>query len=772
MTNTTDKRPEQGNLATPPAGGSTAARDGVSLSMARLGQAENLLKQGQHVQAAALLEQVLAPPLLHAEAQYLLAIGTLMKGEGSAALIHARRAVYGNGNDARYQFTLGRCHKAAGDLSAAESAYRQALQIKPDYVEAMVSLGIVLKGRGDADAAITLYDQALQLAPGYAVAHANRANALALRAAQAADQPADGQPPAEVLQAQAQAVALEPHNAVLRRNQGVLLVRAQQRLAAAEAFNMALSLDPADVESCLHLGGSLRALGDTALARAAYEKWLDINPPNAPVMRALAALLTRLGETDEALSLAEKAAALDLDPFALMQIGSTLMQSRRLEESLAYCRRAVELSAGRAALYPTLLLGANYLLEDPQDIFALHADFGRRVQPVAGTPAPWRPRPPGRALRVGYVSGDFVRHSVSYFISGLLEKHDKSRFDITLYNNLGWGDSVTQRFKAFGHRWVDCEGLSDEALKRRVQDDGIDVLIDLSGHTSHSRVSMFALGAAPVQLSYLGYPTTSGVLANHFRITDSVIDPGDMPALAAEHPLHLPRSMFCYRPDEEPAIGPVPAAAAGHVTFGSFNNIAKLSDHTLELWARVMLAVPGSRLLLKSSSMAQPANRRNIEEFMARQGVAAERLRLQPWNASKSSHLDTYNEVDVALDPFPYNGATTTCEALWMGVPVVTRHGRTHTSRMGASILLGIGKPEWVCPDDDAYVAVAEQLARDTTALKHWRAQARGQLKASPLFDEAGFTQCFESLLLQAFDAVGTGQAEAQQPSRPESVPT
>ncbi|MBC7941693.1 MAG: hypothetical protein H7Z19_18395, partial [Chitinophagaceae bacterium] len=315
-------------------------------------------------------------------------------------------------------------------------------------------------------------------------------------------------------------------------------------------------------------------------------------------------------------------------------------------------------------------------------------------------------------------------------------------------------------------------GLSDEALKKRVQEDGIDVLIDLSGHTSHSRVSMFALGAAPVQLCYLGYPTATGVLANHFRITDSAIDPDDMPALAAEQPLRLPRSMFCYRPDEEPAIGPVPAAIFGHVTFGSFNNIAKLSDHTLALWARVMLALPGSRLLLKSSSMAQPANRQNIEQFMSSRGVAPDRLRLQPWNASKSSHLETYNEVDVALDPFPYNGATTTCEALWMGVPVITRSGRTHTSRMGASILNCIGKTGWVCADDDAYIAAAVQLAEDKTGLAHWRAHARGWLAATPLFDEAGFTQCFESALLQAFDAVGARTLQASKAPEPKPVST
>ena len=740
-------------------GGVVVMADAVAAVFARLAQAEQCLQRGQHALAMPLLEQVLTPAPLFAEAQYLLAIAQLMKGDAPVALSRALQAVANNGKDARYAFTLGRAYKACGDLAAAESAYRQALTLRPDYVEAMVSLGIVLKTRGDADGAIALYDRALHIAPDYAVAHANRANALSLRAAQAADRAVDHLPPEEILQAQAQAVALAPRNAVLQRNHGILLAQARQRLAAANAFNTALSLDPADVESCLYLGVSLCVLGDNQLARMAYEKWLAINPPSAPVLRALSALLTREGETDQALVLAEQAAALDLDPFALLQIGGTLMQSRRLDEALSYCRRALDLAADKTSFYPTLLLGSNYVVEDPQELSALHADFGRFVHPAVLKRPPWRPLAAGQRLRVGYVSGDFVRHSVSYFISGLFEHHDKSRFDVTLYHNLGWGDAVTERFKALGHRWVECEGLSDEALARRVQEDGIDVLVDLSGHTSHSRILMFAKGVAPVQISYLGYPAATGLHAHQFRITDTQIDPGDMPALGGEKPICLPRSMFCYRPDENPAIGPVPAQQAGHVTFGSFNNIAKLSDRTLALWARVMLAVPGSCLLLKSPSMAQPANRHNIEQFMLLQGVTPERLRFQPRNASKSSHLETYNAVDVALDPYPYNGATTTCEALWMGVPVLTRCGRTHTSRMGASILNATGKAQWVCTDDDTFLAAAVRLAADPAALAQWRTDARSFLAGTPLFDEAGFARHFESALLQAHHAAGAGAA-------------
>ena len=730
-------------------------------SAAPLAEAQHLLSMGQIASAKALLLKALDRAATRPEARYLLAVADVMQGNPAAAIEHAIVAVTASPRDARYRFTLGRAFKANGNLGDAERAYREALELAPGYVEAMVSLGIVLKARGDADGAIAVYDRAIALAPEFAAAHANRATALALRAALEADGSTDEAPTDAALEAQTRAVGLAPGNAVLHRNLGVMLVRARRRWDAAGAFNQSLAADPSDVHACLHLGFCLRALGASKLACEVYEKWLGQNAPNAVVMRALSGLLTRDGQVDAALPWAEQAAELDPDPYSLLQLGNTYLQARRLEDAMAHCRQAVDLAGGRAALYPTYLLGSNYLYEDPQTIFDLHAEFGRCLPPPRAERPRWQPLAEGQRLRVGYVSGDFVRHSVSYFLGALLERHDKARFEVTCYNNLGWSDGVTERLKTYGHRWFDCEGLSDDALRRQIEADGIHVLIDLSGHTSHSRVFMFGLGCAPVQLSFLGYPTVSGLPSNDFRISDSVIDPGDMPVLANEQPLCLPRTMFCYRPDEQPDIGAVPALGRGHVTFGSFNNIAKVSDHTLALWAQAMQAVPGSRLLLKAAAMAQVSNRDNIERFMAAHGVAPERLTLQPWVASKHSHLSQYNEIDVALDPYPYNGATTTCEALWMGVPVVSLHGRTHTSRMGASILRGIGKAEWVTHSDAAYVATVARLAGDLHALAEWRLQARRQLAASELFDEPGFTTSFEALLSQAWALAGEHSFQA-----------
>ena len=331
--------------------------------------------------------------------------------------------------------------------------------------------------------------------------------------------------------------------------------------------------------------------------------------------------------------------------------------------------------------------------------------------------------------------------------------------EVFCYHNNARSDAVTPNLKSFGHAWVECAQLSDDALARRIRADGIDILVDLTGQTANSRVLMFAQAPAPVQIAYLGYPTVSGVPAIDWRITDASVDPGDMPSLAGERPLVLPRSMFCYQPgNDAPDLVPPPSQRNGHVTFGSFNNLAKVTDHTLELWAAAMTAVPASRLVLKSASMAQPSNRVNIERFMSERGIAPERLSLQPRRAADSDHLALYNEIDIALDTFPYNGATTTCEALWMGLPVVSLSGRTHTSRMGASLLGAIGRSDWVVHDDESFPRLAAALAADAPALAQWRASARVHMASSVLCDGPGFARTFEQALEKAWITSAAGE--------------
>ena len=733
---------------------------------APLDQAQALLARGEHDAAVRLARAELQRDPSSGAAQLLLAIAGVMRGRPDEALAHASEAVRLCPGDARAWFALGRAHKLGHALQAAAAAYRQALVLDPGYAEAHVSLGITLKHGGDIDAAMLHYERAIVLNPALAAAHANLAYARAAQAESQATAGAGRAPAQPVLEAAARAAALAPASAELHFNLGLLLRHAGQRREAIDAFNRALGLQPSNLGYCLHLGHDLTAVGDANHAAVLYERWLQINPPAPPVMRALAQLLTREGKAGQALAWAEQAVALESDPKNWLQLCHAYQQCRRLGDSLVAGRKAIEMSGRHWEQYSVPLLVATYVLEDPVAINALHAEFGRALTASLST-APLGPaRPAARAgarsaaLRVGYVSSDFIHHSVSFFMGPLLTHHDRSRIEVWCYHGRGWADGMTESLKALGHHWVDCGSMSDEALLQRIRDDGIDILIDLSGHTAGARLRVFGQGAAPLQMSYLGYPTATGVARIEYRISDAIIDPGDMPSTGSECPRCLPGSMFCYRPPERPAIVPRLAPPPGGLVFASFNNLAKLNDRTLALWARVLRAVPGSRLLIKAAAAADPANRPDIEAFMAACGVAAERLDLRSQLAVRSSHLEVYNEVDVALDSFPYNGATTTCEALWMGVPVISLKGRTHTARMGASILAAAGQPGWVADDEDHFVATAGAVAHVVPTRQRWRAEARDLLQRSSLMDEAGFTRGFEQLLLQAWaDAVAAAPA-------------
>jgi len=739
----------------------------TELTVDRRAQAQALLVGGDAPAAAALAWQMLAEPSQAGGAHLLLAIAGVMQGQPDMARAHAQQAVTLSPNDAQAFFALGRAHKLAVELPQAQAAYRRAIELDPGYAEAHVSLGIALKHMGDLGAAIACYERALTLSPTMASALANLAYARAALAERSAAAGADRAPAAALIKDAQRAAALDPGNAQLHFNLGLMLRQARRRSDAIDAFNRALGLAPARLDCCLHLGHELSASGAFKTAAVLYERWQQVNPPTPSVMRALANLLAREGEAGQALHWAQKAAALDPDPKGWLQLCHAYQQCRRLSDSLAAGRQAIALSGRHWEMYSVPLMVASYLLEDPEPIAELHSQFGEaldaslaaagRVDGPALQPVSAPPSTPavaaGQPLRVGYLSSDFINHSVAFFMGALLQHHDRSRFEVWCYHNRGWGDSMTEQLRALGHYWVECEHLSDEALVQRIRTDGIDILIDLSGHTAGGRLRVFGLGAAPLQVSYLGYPTATGVRGLHHRMSDAVIDPGDMPGTGSETPLRLPVSMFCYRPPESPPIEAVAPSQRGPITFGSFNNLAKLSDRTLDLWAQVLRTVPASRLLLKAGAAADPANRQDIESYLATRGITADRLDLRARVEARTGHLSLYNEVDVALDTYPFNGATTTCEALWMGVPVVTLKGRTHTSRMGASILGAAGQSGWVTGSEQAFVDVACRLARDPAALGHWRISARAALQRSRLLDERAFAADFEQALLQAWAA-------------------
>ncbi|MEJ0048374.1 MAG: hypothetical protein WDN04_21330 [Rhodospirillales bacterium] len=351
---------------------------------------------------------------------------------------------------------------------------------------------------------------------------------------------------------------------------------------------------------------------------------------------------------------------------------------------------------------------------------------------------------------MGYVSPDFNNHVIGFFVEPFLAAHDRARVEVYCYDNADKRDEVTERFRGYADHWREIDQLDDAAAADLIRRDGIDILIDLAGHTRAGRSALFARKPAPVQMAYLGYPLTSGLTAMDYRISDGYCDPpGLTDAHYVEANLRLPASLWCYRPpDDIPVVAPLPAASNGYVTFGSFNVPAKIGEQVAALWAQLLARVPDSRLLFAPIPLGQA--RARIQEMFVRHGVDAARLEFMPRMATVE-YQALRHRVDIALDTFPCGGASTTCETLWMGVPLVTLTGNTFASRAGTSLMTALGMPELVAPSGERYIEIAAGLARDPEALASMRKGLRGRMRLSPLTDGVALARGLEELYRKAF---------------------
>jgi protein O-GlcNAc transferase len=354
-------------------------------------------------------------------------------------------------------------------------------------------------------------------------------------------------------------------------------------------------------------------------------------------------------------------------------------------------------------------------------------------------------RDPDRRLRVGYLSPDLRRHSVAYFVAPLLLAHDRREVEAICYASVLRPDAFTDELRAMADGWVDAHRLDDASLAARIRADRIDVLIELAGHTRDSRLLACAYRPAPVQIGYIGYPNTTGVGAIDYRITDQVADPDGFDDHYCETLIRLPRCFLAYAaPRHAPEVGPLPFQRNGYITFGSFNNLAKINRRVIALWAEILNQVEGSCLVLKSAGTGDAETKAGLEAAFAAQGIAPERLRILPPAAEAQEHLAVYNEIDLALDPFPYNGTTTTCEALWMGVPVITLAGDRHAGRVGASLLHAVGFQAGIAATPEDYALTARLLASQPELLAAARRHLRSDLARSPLRDHEGHARAVE----------------------------
>lgn len=528
--------------------------------------------------------------------------------------------------------------------------------------------------------------------------------------------------------------------------------------AAEQAYGRSIAIDADAFEARVNLGVLLGQRGAAEEAAVQLRAALRHDPNHPLVLRNLGGVLRSTGELDEALQLLERSLSLDPNDAGVHSNLGLVCSSLGLHaRALPHLERAVALAPAELSYYDNLLMLMHYSSEcDCDTIFAAHRRYGEVAAQLARPLSPQARRPlDGRKLRVGFVSADLRKHSVAFFLEPLLEHLDRERFELHAYSASRVSDEVTARLRPHFSTFTEAAGLDDDALAAQLRRDALDVLVDLGGHTQGNRLGAFARKPTPVQLTYLGYPNTTGLASIDFRLTDAWADPGPADdALHTERLLRLESGFLSYRPPaQSPDVAPPPSTTGAAPTFGSFNALAKLSERTLALWSRLLAETPEARLLLKESFLSRPATRRLVEQRLVGHGIALDRVVLLGHVAALDGHLAAYGQVDVALDSFPYNGTTTTCDALWMGVPVVTLAGDAHVSRVGVSLLSRLGLSEHIALSDDDYVQKARDLLRDTPRRVDLRASARERLLRSGITDGARVTRAFEAALLAAFEA-------------------
>ena len=573
----------------------------------------------------------------------------------------------------------------------------------------------------------------------------------------------------------------EPGNAEAWFMHGTLLGNAGRLQEAADCLRQTVKLQPGNALGHFNLGNTLAALGNLEDAVAAYETAQRLAPGQAEIARALARIEVKrgrpakavdqfrrylkahpgdadalgnlgacyfhLGELGAAATSYREALKRRLEPGWLDGLGATLCRQSKISEALEAHRQAIRLRPTETRYRSNQLLTLNYLPNiSAQEVLKEH-EFWRQLGP--GTPDRKRnftnTPDPGRRLRIGYVSPDFRTHSVAYFLEPLFGNHDAAQVETYAYACSPRLDETTERLRAEAHHWRDLTCLDDQSAFARIQDDAIDILVDLSGHTAGNRLPLFRMKPAPVQITWLGYPATTGLDAMDYRLTDGIADPPGHEAYYSEELIRVPGCFLCYMPPPQaPPVAPAPATSAGHVTFGSFNNQAKINEEVIALWSRLLHSVSNSRLLLKNPSLSDPATADYCRTRFAEHAIEAERLELIGLATTTEAHLDTYRRVDIALDTFPYNGTTTTCEALWMGVPVITHEGHIHAGRVGASLLNAVGLNDLVGCDPDDYLAKAAALAENPARFTELRQSLRDTMSDSLLCDGATFARKIE----------------------------
>ncbi len=663
-----------------------------------------LLNQGQFAQCEPQARSLTAQFSGHAFGWSILGVCLAQLGRFSEAVEPMQKAVALQPSNAGLHNNLGNILSHLGRPVEAEASFRRALALQPDFVHALNNLGSTLK-------------------------HMNR-----LGEAEAAFR---------------RAIKLQPNSAETLNSLGTTLSGLGRFGDAESCFRRALALQPDYAEALSNLGTTLNEQGRADEAETCFRRALALRPDSAYAHNNLGNALRALRRLGEAEICFRRALALMPDlTYAHSNLGTVLIDMGRLEEAEVSLRSALALEPNFADAFSNLLFAMNYRSNTSVAALDEARRYGQRVDAMASKRyTSWLADEHPRHLRVGMVSGDMRNHPVGYFLETVLREINPEKIELIAYSTNPEQDQFTDRLRTHFAAWKPLAGLSDTAAAELIHADGVHILLDLSGHTTHQRLPMFAYKPAPVQASWLGYFATTGVPAMDYLIADPWTLPETEEVYFTEKIWRLPETRLCFTPPNvDVPVAPLPALTNGYVTFGCFNNLTKINDAVVALWSRVLAAVPESRLLLKSRQLKDVSVQQNIVERFAVHGIGADRLILEA-PVPRAEYLVAYQRMDIALDPFPYPGGTVSAEGLWMGVPVLTLAGRHFLSRQGVGLLMNTGLPEWIASDPDDYVARAVAHASDLQGLAALRASLRERFLASPICDAKRFARHFEQAL-------------------------
>jgi len=731
--------------------------------------------------AEEIYRQVLSVEPNHFDALHLLGVLLHQSGQHDDAIQLIQKALAINPYNAAAHNNLGEACRAVSHFELAEAHYRQAIFLKPDYAEALCNLSSLLTTTGRPDEALTFCSQAVAIKPDYAAAWFVLTNIhIALEQLKEAEN------------ACRQAISFNPQAAAPYNHLGTLLYLSGRKEEAESAYCLAISKNPefgealsnlaalylaaGDAQAALplcrklvtlrpsghlefcQLGSVLWKLGMHREAQSSYQQAIANNPCYAPAFNDLGNILKEQGLIEPALAAYQT--ALDLQPDymeVLNNQGNALRDAGRIEEAISAFELAFSLNPNLPGIQSNLLLTLSYhaTLTD-ETLFAEHI---RRCAPFHLTSGGSSPLgASNKKLKIGFVSADMGRHPVGYLLYPVLRHINYDQQDIICYSDREYEDDLSEQMKTSVTTWRRIFGRDDDSLEAMIKEDEIDILIDLAGHTARNRLTLFARKPAPLQVSWLGYWTTTGLKTIDYIFMDQASVVPEAMQYFTEQLLFLPHSRFCYMPFENaPDVTPPPASANGHVTFGSFNNLSKLTPDVIALWAELLQSIPNSRLILKWHTLADEVIREKLFAAFERHGVRREQLEFR----TASSHLGVlreYADIDIALDPFTFSGGITSCEALWMGVPVITLPGSRPVSRQTFSFLALLEMEKFAAQSKEEYVTIAQKLAEDLPQLATLRADLRTRMTRSPLCDAPQFARNLEA----AFHKIWSMRAPAE----------